>query len=37
MMAKSFSAEEHFICSLFKVGSSFAYDRKVYTVIECDT
>lgn len=35
-MAKNFSAEEHFICTLFRVGSSFVYDRKAYTVIECD-
>ena len=35
-MAKSFSAEEHFICMLFKVGSSFIYDRKAYTVVERD-
>ena len=35
-MAKNFSVEEHFICTLFKAGSSFVYDRKAYTVIECD-
>ena len=35
-MAKSFSSEEHFICTLFKVGRSFIYNQKSYTVVECD-
>ena len=34
-MAKNFSAEEHHICTLFKPGHSFAYDKQSYTVIEC--